>query len=429
MTSRASRFTVRQAQRASEAEGAGESGLSRLIQMHFFNTAGDAAVAISLAGSLFFQVPSGEARGQVALFLGLTMLPFAIVAPLIGPFLDRFAHGRRWAIGATMAIRAFLCWALATSVTGDSPWLFAAALGVLVSSKAYGVTRAAAVPRLLPRDFTLVRANGRVSWPGPSARRCRRRSPSLLSLIGPEWSLRYAFACSSSPPSAPSGSPSRSTPRPARTSWCCAARRRPPAVAGRAKVRIPPAVAFALRANCGPRWLSGFLIMFMAFLLRENPPASVLRAEVLIGLVIGAAGAGNALGILLASLLKRINPAVTVVLALVTVAAVTLVCTLFYGVLPLVLLGLTAGLAQSLAKFCLDATIQRDVPTRVQASAFARSDTTLQLAWVIGGFVGIALPLDPARLGLGVAVAVLTAWAVFVLAQPTLGGRPHRRYG
>ena len=42
-------------------------------------------VAISLAGTLFFTVPTGEARGQVALFLGLTMLPFAIVAPLIGP--------------------------------------------------------------------------------------------------------------------------------------------------------------------------------------------------------------------------------------------------------------------------------------------------------------------------------------------------------
>ena len=115
-TARASRFTVVQARRASEAEGAGESGLSRLIQMHVFNTAGDAAVAISLAGSLFFQVPSGEARDQVALFLALTMLPFAVVAPLIGPFLDRFAHGRRWAIGATMALRAFLCWVLAGAV-------------------------------------------------------------------------------------------------------------------------------------------------------------------------------------------------------------------------------------------------------------------------------------------------------------------------
>src|SRR5690606_25248979 len=98
------------------------------------------------AGTLFFQVPTGEARGQVALFLGLTMLPFAIVAPLIGPVLDRFSHGRRWAIGATQAIRGFLAWVLAGAVLTESAWLFPAALGCLVASKAYGVTRAATVP-------------------------------------------------------------------------------------------------------------------------------------------------------------------------------------------------------------------------------------------------------------------------------------------
>jgi MFS family permease len=150
VTGRAGRFTARQARRAADAEGAGDSGLARLIELHAFNAAGDTAVAISLAGTLFFQVPTGEARDQVALFLGLTMLPFAIVAPLIGPFLDRFSHGRRWAIGATMALRGFLCWVLATAVITGSTWLFPAALGVLVASKAYGVTRAAAVPRVVP---------------------------------------------------------------------------------------------------------------------------------------------------------------------------------------------------------------------------------------------------------------------------------------
>ena len=81
--------------------------MARLMEMHAFSTAGDAAVAVALAGTLFFQVPTGEARGQVAQFLALTMLPFAVVAPLIGPFLDRYRRGRRWAIGGTMAVRAF----------------------------------------------------------------------------------------------------------------------------------------------------------------------------------------------------------------------------------------------------------------------------------------------------------------------------------
>src|SRR3546814_15865856 len=91
----------------------------------------------------------------------MTMLPFAIVAPLIGPFLDRFSHGRRWAIGSTMAIRAFLCWVLAGAVVTNSTWLFPAALGVLVSSKASGITKAAAAPRLVPEGVTLVKATPR----------------------------------------------------------------------------------------------------------------------------------------------------------------------------------------------------------------------------------------------------------------------------
>ena len=423
----AGQYAVAQARRAARAEGAGDSGLSRLIELHAFNAAGDAAVAISLAGTLFFQVPTGEARGQVALFLGLTMLPFAIVAPLIGPFLDRFSHGRRWAVGATMAIRCFLCWVLATAVITESGWLFPAALGCLVASKAYGVTRAAAVPRLLPPDLTLVKANARVSLAGVVGAGISAPLAILASTFGPEWSLRYGFVVFvlatiwairlpervdasqgegelvlTGPITITTVEPPESTGPSART------RRRP-------RTRIPSAVAFALRANCGPRWLSGFLTMFMAFLLRDNPIGD-WRPEVLLGLVIGAAGLGNTLGIAIGSLLQRLNPALTVVVALVADAVVAAVAALFYGLPTLVLLGLTAGLAQSLAKLSLDSTIQRDVPGRIQASAFARSDTTLQLAWVIGGFVGIAMPLMP-QLGLGIAGGVLAAWATYVLVS------------
>ncbi len=422
VTGRAGRLAGRTARRAASAEGAGDSGLSRLIELHAFNAAGDTAVAISLAGTLFFQVPTGEARDQVALFLGLTMLPFAIVAPLIGPFLDRFSHGRRWAIGATMALRAFLCWVLATAAITGSTWLFPAALGVLVASKAYGVTRAAAVPRLVPANLTLVKANARTSLAGVVGATISAPIAGLAAVAGPEWALRYGFLVfvlatvwAIRLPAKVDSSLGEGTLvlMPGSSTADDGGRKR------RSTARIPSAVAFALRANCGPRWLSGFLTMFMAFLLRENPIGD-LRPELLLGLVIGAAGIGNTLGIATASTLKNLHPAVTVVVALVADAAMALVAALFYGLIPLILLGLTAGLAQSLAKLSLDSTIQRDVHERMQSSAFARSDTTLQLSWVIGGFVGIAMPLVP-QLGLGVAAAVLTAWAFFVLAS-----RPHR---
>ena len=178
------------------AEGAGESGLARLIELHAFNAAGDAAVAISLAGTLFFQVPTDEARGQVALFLLLTMLPFAIVAPLIGPVLDRFSHGRRWAIGADDGgARVPVLGAGRARSPSESLAMFPAALGVLVASKAYGVTRAAAVPRRAARAAR----PGQGQLPHLAGRHHRRGDlgaarGAARPLAGPEWSLRYAFA-------------------------------------------------------------------------------------------------------------------------------------------------------------------------------------------------------------------------------------------
>ncbi len=173
-------------------------------------------------------------------------------------------------------------------------------------------------------------------------------------------------------------------------------------------------MAFALRANCGPRWLSGFLTLFMAFLLREHPIGDH-STQFSLAVVIGAAGLGNFFGIGAGSLLKQVNPASVVVVALLADVAATALAALVYGLLTLSVLGFVAGLTQCLSKLALDSVIQRDVPERVRTSAFARSDTTLQLAWVLGGFVGIAMPLQP-RLGMSVAAVVILAWSVFVLA-------------
>jgi MFS family permease len=412
-TGRAAGFTVRQARRATHAEGAGDSGLSRLIELHAFNAAGDAAVAISLAGTLFFQAPTGEARGQVALFLGLTMLPFAVVAPLIGPFLDRFSHGRRWAIGATMALRGFLCWILAGAVATESLALFPAALGCLVASKAYGVTRASAVPRLLPDGLTLVKANSRISLAGIAGGAISAPLAVLASMAGPEWSLRYAFLVFVAGTILAILLPARvdstvGEEQLALTSVGGRTRRR--------KAHVPSSVVLALRANAGLRLLSGFLTMFMAFLLRDKPfPGWEDRPELLLGVVIGAAGLGSTIGIALGSLLRSVKPEVTVVVTLLADAVMAVVVAVFYGLPTAALLGLTAGLAQSLGKLSLDALIQREVPERTRTSAFARSETLLQLAWVVGGFIGIAMPLVP-QLGLGVAAAILVAWAGWVLA-------------
>jgi hypothetical protein len=97
-----------------------------------------------------------------------------------------------------------------------------------------------------------------------------------------------------------------------------------------------------------------------------------------------------------------------VTVALVAVLAVVAAwAAVAYGLWPVVAVSLAGGIAQGLGKLCLDSLIQEQIPERVRTSAFARSETVLQLAWVLGGGLGLALPLSGAW-GLGIA-AVGTA--------------------
>src|SRR4029079_884999 len=58
-----------------------EVGMVRLFDLHAISCAGDTLIAIGLAGTIFFNVPLGEARSKVALYLLVTMVPFALLAP------------------------------------------------------------------------------------------------------------------------------------------------------------------------------------------------------------------------------------------------------------------------------------------------------------------------------------------------------------
>src|SRR5215813_5423990 len=145
------------------ASGAGRTGLAHLIELSAAGSIGDGFVAVALAGTLFFSTSVSQARGHVALALIITMAPFALLAPFIGPLLDRVQHGRRYILIGTMLARGLLCWGMAGAVQHhDTLTLLPAAFGVLLLQKAYGVTRAAVTPRLLPREITLVTANGRI---------------------------------------------------------------------------------------------------------------------------------------------------------------------------------------------------------------------------------------------------------------------------
>jgi MFS family permease len=157
---RATRRTGRFVHRITGAQGAGRTGLATLIETTAVSGAADAFVTVALAGTIFFSTSVDQARGKVVLFLIVTMAPFAVLAPFIGPALDRIQQGRRFVFAGTMLARALLCYAMSANVA-SSVTLLPAAFGILVLQKAGGVVKASVTPRLLPADLTLVRANAR----------------------------------------------------------------------------------------------------------------------------------------------------------------------------------------------------------------------------------------------------------------------------
>lgn len=118
----------------------------RLALTHVLMTAGDTMFAVSLAGSLFFSISPTAAKDKVLLYLLLTMAPFAVVAPALGPLIDRSRGARRAMVVVSALGRAALCPLLARDF--HSLLLFPEAFAMLVLSKVYLVTKGALVPEM-----------------------------------------------------------------------------------------------------------------------------------------------------------------------------------------------------------------------------------------------------------------------------------------
>lgn len=396
--------------------GARESGLARLVEVHALQTAGDAFVTVALAGSLFFSVPTHQARTRVGLYLLIAMAPFAVLAPILGPLLDHFRHGRRIALATTMAVRAALALVIGHALVGgglsvaETLALYPAALGVLVAQKTYSVARSATVPRVLPEGMTLVQANSRLTLAGVFAPAfAGALAIAVTKGLGHEWGLRagalvYVTACilALRLPRVVDGGPD--------------VRRAEGHVAMGSLLRlgqVDPEVAGVLRSAATLRWLAGFLLFYGAFVVQEHSIGGMPKAVALAALAVGI-GAGNFAGTLIGARTSGWTaPRLAVVLLTVTGLA-TFFTAIDFGLLSVFTVAVVSSAAAAITKLGLDATIQRRAGESVRTSTFARSETTLQLAWVVGGAIGILLPTKPivgfaiatAVVGLGLAVGV-----------------------
>ena len=131
--------------------------LRRLGVVHGLGASADAFFAVSLAGSLFFNVSVEAARPRLLFYLLVTVAPFVVLAPLIGPFVDRVRGGQRTVLAVACFGRAALTLALVEDLR--TLLMFPEAFAVLVLGKAYSIGRSATVPRLVTDETKLVSAN------------------------------------------------------------------------------------------------------------------------------------------------------------------------------------------------------------------------------------------------------------------------------
>jgi MFS family permease len=403
-------------QRVTHAGGAGESGLAHVIEMSAINSVGDLLITLALANSLFFSVQANEARSKVALYLVVTMVPFTLLAPLIGPLLDRLRSGRRFAMALTALVRGLLALVMARAIAEGGFAVYPAAFGCLAASKAFGISRAAVIPRVLPEGTTLVRANSRITIAALAMSTIATPIGLGLGKIGITWELGFAaliyFACIWTALRLPKFVDSNEGEVRARLS------KRERRAAGELTRTMPDrrlrsvgaSVMLGLRANTALKALSGFFSIFMAFLVREHP-IDGLKPLTTIAFIAVAIALGSGCGSFIGGMLKARAPEAIVTASLAIAAAVAVVAAFYYGLAMVLALSFIAGVSPAMAKLSLDAMIQRDTAEAVRTSAFARSETVLQLAWVLGGGLALALPGYP-WLGLGALAAGLSIMAL-----------------
>jgi hypothetical protein len=433
-----SRLVAHKVISASEADGARESGLTALIWNQVMSYGADAMVTVALAGTVFFSAPSDAQRGNVLLYLLMTMAPFAVVAPIIGPALDRVQHGRRWVMAATAIGRAGLAAVMAMNFT-DLYVLFPAALGSLVLSKAYAVIRSSAAPRLVPTGLTLVEANARLSLFGLVAAIVGGAFVGVaIKVTGSYplglWITAVAFAgtavFSFGLPKIVDSLP----PLPGERAAARSGRRGGPEAARRGLLTrlldwtrrgFAPGVIMAMQGESALRWLAGFLTLFLAFYVEATTHG--WQAVVSLGAVGGAAGLGNFAGTAVGTRLRLARPEL-IILACTLIAAAGCVAAAVLFSLPVAVAAMfVSAVCNSLSKLSLDAIIQRDVDESLRSSAFGRSETFLQLAWVLGAAIALLLPSRHGQLGFAIATVVLIGVAGIMLAKRRASPPPGRQ--
>lgn len=361
--------------------------------------------AIGLAGSVFFSLDFNSARWRVALYLVLTIAPFAVATPLIGPMIDRIKGGRRWIIVGSMAARAILSFFVVRHLS--SLLFYPEAFMMLVLGKVYTISKSAIVPSTVRSGDELVEANSKLTVISAIAVVVAAGPAGLLLKVGgPGWSLGLAalvFAVATGF--------ALQLPR-------VSVAEAPADQAEREELR-GAGITLASSAMALVRGIVGFLAFMLAFDFKNGgAPLWYL------GVVAATAQIGFFLGAIAAPRVRHVaNEEQIIIGTLVTITIAGFLTSFMGGLQGAALLSAMVGATSSAARQAFDAIVQRDAPDANRGRTFARFEMRFQLIWVVGALLPIVIPI-PSELGF----SVIAIAALFALVSYSLGLR-HLRQG
>lgn len=344
---------------------------------HMTSAAGDALVAIALADSVFFSLPVGRAKVQVALYLALTMAPLAVAGPALVPLLDRGGFRRAIAFAAAAGRMGA---AVVAAPRVDSLVLFPIAFVLLVLSRVHVITKNGLTMAYASREEGLVRANarlGRVAVAG--AVLASLPGLALLSLEG-STAVLYLSALAYGVTLLLTLRLPQANPAPVEGK-----------VLRRGRL---PTLAAAAAGSAALRAAGGFLLFLLAFALRQEG-----RPGYWFAVLAGSGIAGGFMGDVLAPRLpSSAREEAVVVGALLGAGVGAVVAFASFGLPALALFAGLAGVATEFGRLSFQSLMQRSAPQGAHGRVFIRYEVLFQLSWVAAASIP-ALFAIPFRVG------------------------------
>jgi MFS family permease len=359
----------------------------RLIAAQAFSQAGDGLYQIAIASFLIFSVEAARTPGQVTKILAVTTIPFSLVGPFTGPFIDRFSR-RSVLVGSKVAM-AVLTLAIIPAREVSEGLVLALVVADVSVNRFFHASKNAVLPSLVPQTRYLVAnsvstTTGMVASLGGAV-----VGGPVVDATSPIVGLVAGAACMAIsavlvgtiplPPGEKRGlagiaSELRENLRDVRD--------------GLRALRSSRQASYGVASVWAMRFLLGFVLLASLVLLRERFDIQATGFSlVFAALAIG--GFGGALLVPFAA--RRFGYRGMAPIAMVLAAVAAMVggpIPSLYALLPTVLV---AGIAMSLAKIASDTLIQQGIADRFRGRAFAVYELGYNGAFVIAGLIPTAL--------------------------------------